>query len=94
MRNSITIILITIFISNPVLAVEMVDNDHIRILVDKRMQVIDKNNDGQASKDEFIAASEKKFADGDSDHNGFLSKQELLAMKLKEAKDLSVPEKK
>lgn len=75
-------------------AAELVDDAQIGLLVDKRLKAIDTDTDGKVSQKEFIAASEKKFTDGDTSHDGFLSKDELLAMKMKEARDLSVPEKK
>lgn len=93
MKTTLLATLCLLGFSASAFAAELISNEAISALVDKRVKVLDTSGDGKVSQEEFMAGSAKKFTDGDTSHDGFLSKDELLAMKMKEAKDLSAPAK-
>lgn len=89
MKKSLSFLcFITMFGSLPALAADIVPNDQMKALIDKKMKAMDVNGDGMASKDEYMKALEKKFADRDKDKDGMLSRQEMLDSKMLEAKEI------
>ncbi len=72
----------------------MMDMDHMKMMVDKHMKMMDTNGDGMISKEEHEEGAEKMFKMADTNNDGMVSKQEMMDMKMKEMKDIGMMDKK
>ena len=66
------------------------NEDHIKAMVDKHMKMMDTNNDGMVSKEEFTTAMDKKFTEMDKNNDGMLTKQEILDGKMMEMQNMGM----
>jgi Ca2+-binding EF-hand superfamily protein len=80
MKKTLAILgLMTIYSTVPALAMaNTMDKDHMKTMVSKHMKMMDTNNDGKVSKEEFNMRMEKKFSDMDKNSDGMLTEQEMM----------------
>ena len=65
-----------------------IDEAHLQTVAAERVKAIDTSGDGKIDEAEYIANAKKKFGDNDTNKDGFISTDEMFAIKLKEAKDM------
>jgi hypothetical protein len=62
-------------------------NEDVKAWVDHYFQEVDTQGNGYITKDEFLDHAERKFDAMDGNHDGKLSKQEVIQYKTKEQND-------
>jgi hypothetical protein len=88
MKTLVTL-LAAIAVAMPALAVETVNSEDVKMMVDMKFSKMDTNHDGQLSREEHAAGANQMFMDADANGDGMLTKDELMAHQMHKSQKMA-----